>query len=152
MEDSCNKAPDWSNVREKVFISVHGLQGNSSPSERKAQWSSSVVAERCGRDTVQSSVHWEAEMGLEARPSYAVQALPPVTDCAKPAPTTQEFYNLPKWCHQLGSRWSNGRRDTSALNHNSFQCQVSTSRRPPYNWPWVMDPIGSQERHCLTQR
>lgn len=68
-----------------------------------------------GGNTPQSPVHWEAEMGQEARPGCDVQALPSEFLPHK------GFINLPKWCHQLGAKWSNGKRDTSALNHNNFQ-------------------------------
>lgn len=89
LEDFHNKVFGRSHLRVKVFTLAHGSQGTEvHQSGRHSEWSSSVVAEPCGRNTPQSSVHWEAEMGQEARPGCDVQDLPTVTYCAKRVPTT----------------------------------------------------------------
>lgn len=85
-EDSRNKVLGRSNLREKVFTLAHGFQVHQSG--RHSECSSSVVAEPCGKNTPQISVHWEAEMGQEARPGCDVQALPAVTYSARLVPTT----------------------------------------------------------------
>lgn len=98
-----------------------------------------------------------SRMGLEARSGYDVLALSPLAYCAKLVLPSEGFTAF-----QTGATsWGQMGRETF---HISTQCQVSTSRRPFHNWPWVtvlmlssprvsqMILIGSQRGQCLTQR
>ena len=80
LEDSCNKGPVRSNLREKVFLLTHSLQGNS-PSIRGASihsgaalwWQEHVV------ELPQLS-ELGSRMGLKARPGYVLSVIPGPND------------------------------------------------------------------------